>query len=599
MTTYNEYYVRNTNGTDSAGGGTSHATAYQTIQFAIDDIVATHGKQSGTTADRINLCDESAFVLTSALDPTNYGNSAVQRWLVFQGYTSTPGDGGLFDIDLNGGAYSLVNGSHDYWTFAYGKLHNNSGSNYLWDFDGVGQRAFMMEFYDTAHSAVGGGASASGVEYCWFHDIERYGIETHQMVHHCLFTNGTTKKFLKAMYRPTHATHNFISVDGSTDGIEVVQYNHVANNTVLSNGGTGKGINCQLYFHSLYNNIVEGFSGTGGVGINNLSNNTYVQWWRNNAVFNCDTEYGNQDNHIILPLSEADNEILVSSPFKKTGSLPTDFTSSTFWSDVYKYFEPVGVGNVYDGFPTGTYQTKGAVGRQQLGGGSTNIKFLSKFTPNPASDLSAGGTMADDLAHINEMNWPGWTTYAGAPTLEGARLKMLSADRTTYGNGSYQLNFAGFDYGETDVQIFAHALSSSGQPAIVVRHDPVAKTFYMVYRSSTTLHLFYFNGSTFDSSLTSTSISSVSNAAFDLIGARVVGSTLEAFYNDSTTPLLSHTMTNNATATCIGVLGNAANTYFNHYAVMEPFVSYSDVVPYSLSVPNTAETYSLHPLAYN
>lgn len=363
MTTYNEYYVRNTNGTDSAGGGTSHATAYRTIQFAIDDIVATHGKMSGATADRINLCDESAFVLTSALTSTTYGNADIHRWLLFQGYTSTAGDGGFFDIDLNGGAYSLVSGTHDYWTFAYGKLHNNSGSNYLWDMDGVGQRAFHMEFYESAYVAIGGGSAASSAEFCWFHDIDIYGTNSTPLVNNCLFTNGTTRKFDNALHQPTTATNNFVFVDGATNGISTYAYSHISNNSVLSNGGTGTGFYCELYFQSMFNNLVDGFSGTGGKGINNATSNVYVQWWRNNAVFNCDTEYGNQDNHIVLPLSEADNEILVSSPFKKTGSLPTDFTSATFWDKVYAYFAPVDVGNVYNGFPTGTNQTKGAVGQ--------------------------------------------------------------------------------------------------------------------------------------------------------------------------------------------------------------------------------------------
>ena len=362
MVAYNEYYVRNTNGTDSAGGGTSHATAYQTIQFAIDDIATTHGKLSGSNLDRINLCDESAFVLTSALDSTTYGNGFITSWLVFQGYTTTAGDGGFFDIDLNGGAYSLVSGSHDYWNFQYGKLHNNSGSNFLWDLDGVGQRAFMMEFYDSAHSAMGSGSSGTAAEYCWFHDIERYGTESIKMVNNCLFTNGATRKFTNALYGPTQASNNFVYVDGASNGIGHRQYNTLTNNSILSNGGTGTGINCELYFHTVHNNLVEGFSGSGGHGIQNNGATTYEQWWRNNAVFDCDTEYHIQDIHIILPLSEADNEILTSSPFKRTGSLPTDFTNSEFWNDVYTYFAPNDVGNVFRGFPRGTNQTKGAVG---------------------------------------------------------------------------------------------------------------------------------------------------------------------------------------------------------------------------------------------
>jgi hypothetical protein len=120
----NHYYVRATNGTDAPGGGGSHATAYQTVQYALDDIAVTHGK--GAQGDQVNISDEAVHTLGASLSLATYGAPASGAPLILRGYTATANDGGgrpgpvggrspgrqhedaraPGDLDLTGGVYT-------------------------------------------------------------------------------------------------------------------------------------------------------------------------------------------------------------------------------------------------------------------------------------------------------------------------------------------------------------------------------------------------------------------------------------------------------------------------------------------------------------
>ena len=67
-----DYYVdcSNGNGVDSAGRGTTTSDPYLTIQFAIDDILATHGKTS--SRDTIKVIGTSS-VSGVAFNASTYG----------------------------------------------------------------------------------------------------------------------------------------------------------------------------------------------------------------------------------------------------------------------------------------------------------------------------------------------------------------------------------------------------------------------------------------------------------------------------------------------------------------------------------------------
>jgi hypothetical protein len=147
-------------------------------------------------------------------------------------------------------------------------------------------------------------------------------------------------------------SNNIISVSGSTSGIYCYERGLIANNSILSAGGTGYGIlirNAQ-YNRVVINNLIEGFSGAGGLGITVDDHaNSYAQCLIDgNAVYNCATPYD-------LSLADAvyaavDNETLTASPFAKKGST------------CFEYFRPLNVGNVVrGGYPADSRMFKGAV----------------------------------------------------------------------------------------------------------------------------------------------------------------------------------------------------------------------------------------------
>ena len=327
---FNEYYVRNTNGSDVAGSGTSHATAYKTIQFAVDDIAGTHGKAAG---DRLNLCSESPFVLASAINTANYANGAsLSEHFMWQGYDTIAGDGGVFDIDLNGGAYALVNSARSYWSYCDGIIHNNSGSYYLLPLSGVTATALRLELYDNEYRAVGGGSYH--IEKCNIHDCSGIGIYRPTVAIGNYLKNGTAKKFSRAIQLYSNsmvALYNIVSIDGASWGIHADYH---------------------------YGNIVEGFSGAGGRGFSRVSGN----FLRHNAAYNNETDYTVSDQHFHGPtvVSDPDNEVLPSSGFAKSGS-------DTF-ANRLTYFAPLAVGNTQAGYQG---HTKGAVA--SAGGGSAGM----------------------------------------------------------------------------------------------------------------------------------------------------------------------------------------------------------------------------------
>ena len=324
---------------------------YGDLQYALDTMT-----RDATNGDRINIKSGTAEVLTGTISLASYGLPRFDRYLVLEGYDSVAGDGGIGAIDGNAGNFTIFNS--DYISVKNLKLFN-TGTAVVID---PPSYAYIQNC-EITQSSTGGilGTHYVIVEKCYVHDIAGYGVKDCRRVANCYFENGTTDKFtnaaeyLLASLAPSF-TKNLFSLDSATNAIECGHISLVTGNSVLCSGGTGYGIKLSRTM-ICNNNLVEGFSGTGGAGLYGTGTHDLFAV-DSNAVYNCTTNY-DYPNDIFAD----DNETLVSSPFAKTGSLPTDFTSATFWSDLYAYFAPVDIGNVYDGFPAGTNQTKGAVGQ--------------------------------------------------------------------------------------------------------------------------------------------------------------------------------------------------------------------------------------------
>lgn len=336
---------------------------YGDLQYALDTMT-----RDATNGDRINIKSGTAEVLTGTLDFTGYGSPSFASYLMLEGYDSTAGDGGIGAIDGNGGNFTI-------YTKRYVNVKNlklfNTGTAVVINPDAYG----TVDSCEITESSTGGVLGNNGhfviVQKCFVHNIAGYGAKDCRGVVNCYFANGSTDKFTAAVQYTlatagTFLNQNLFNLDGASNGIlGGSTTNHACHNSILSSSGTGIGIDAMGRTSIVNNNLIEGFSGTGGTGLGKSDSSTFNQYSVNqNAFYDCET-----DIEAGTDVFGDDNESLAATPFAKTGSLPTDFTSATFWSDLYAYFAPVDTGNVYSGYPVGSNQTKGAVG-QPVGGGA-------------------------------------------------------------------------------------------------------------------------------------------------------------------------------------------------------------------------------------
>ena len=335
---------------------------YGDLQYALDTMT-----RDSTNGDRINIKSGTAEVLTGSLDFSTYGTPNRTSPLLLEGYDSTAGDGGIGGIDGNAGNFSIISSNPSFMGLKRLKLFNTGTAVVL-----SINRHMRVDECEITESSTGGVLGANDLTQvirCYIHNIAGYGVQLMNDVTYCYFANGSTNKFTSAVVGTgtsvqAKVINCFFNLDNTSNAINV-QFNiYNQNNSILSNAGTGYGILSYRIPQHIVNNLIEGFSGTGGVGISVSESDTFAH---DNAIYDCATDISLAANCDVLPGQT--NESLSASPFAKTGSLPTDFTSATFWSDLYAYFAPVDTGNVYSGYPTGSNQTKGAVG-QPVGGGA-------------------------------------------------------------------------------------------------------------------------------------------------------------------------------------------------------------------------------------
>jgi hypothetical protein len=278
------YYVRATNGADVAGQGTSHATAYKTPQFALDDIGATHGQ--GADGDQINICAttaEGANTLAAALSIATYGTPTAARPLILRGYTTVANDGGVGEINC-GGFPEWASSAYDYIHQFDLELHT------FGDNDGV----YIDTFNTVARCEVHRGASAPNTKRLI--RVNTGSVVTGNYVHDpgagtAFGIVGGTRCVLNGNFVDMGALHSSPSFGISAESNSFANFNIVLlrahgygiyatstpciqNNIVFS---TVANTEYGIYLNNVTNamvtsNIVCGFSGAGGVGIYNTGN---------------------------------------------------------------------------------------------------------------------------------------------------------------------------------------------------------------------------------------------------------------------------------------------------------------------------------------
>ncbi len=358
MAAPNEYFVRPTNGSD-VNDGLSHANAWKTAQKALNTIT-----RDATDGDRINMNDEADEVLTVGLDiDGTYGNPTDTAPLIFQGYTSTPGDGGIGGFSGGGSVTVVTDSIVDSVFFVDMHLHSCGSAKIVHLDNGI--RLVNCELDNTTGDGLEADFSTF-VLNCHFHNIGGEGVSfADGQVLSSFFKNGTND-FSTAIIQDSlggaSIAGNVISLDGSSDGIKCGGGCVCQSNTVYSSAGTGEGIGVRASQQAscIVNNYVEGFSGTGGNGIEIVST-ALVYVYGHNKFFNSTLDE-TLTGDILLNLGN--NDVLGSSPL--TDPSADDFTVSTL-------LKALGFPSSFKGASTGQFLDVGAAQREEpAGGGGLN-----------------------------------------------------------------------------------------------------------------------------------------------------------------------------------------------------------------------------------
>ena len=333
---FSEIYVDPSIAADSGTG--TVGDPYGDLEYAIEQ--STFDTTNGT---RVNVKAGTDEVLAAALNTALSDVSVSIAWapaagvpLIIQGYTTAAGDGGVGGISGGGTVGIITGGTYNNVWFIDMHLHN-TGSAAVLDLNddcgvvrceinnttGLGITtdawAYIAENY--IHN-VGAGAVLVWSGYVAFNYFENSGAND--------MTYGVTSLAVDYLV----VDRNIFKLDGSSDGINVQQKMIVTNNSVWSNAGTGQGINfvdSGNYGVDVRNNIVEGFSGTGGIGFDLDDATSELIMFANNAAYNNATNYNLPVN---VKTPAANNETL---------------TASAFTSASTGDFSPVDTGSVKEG----------------------------------------------------------------------------------------------------------------------------------------------------------------------------------------------------------------------------------------------------------
>jgi hypothetical protein len=350
---YKEIYV-NPALASNTGTGTV-GDPYGDLDYAIVQ------QTQGTVGTRLNIKRGVDEIVTRELGAAFADTSVRAAWaysvnnpIVFQGYDTVAGDlagtGNRAGISAGGASVMILNGaSANNVAFIDLHLHNTGTSTAVVRVatGGIFIRCEVDNntgrgIYTTSNSLIMG---------CYVHDISGAAIDTAGSVRGCIITNTGTKDCTTAvnLLAGASATQNIISIDGASDGIACTdRYNTIRNNSIYSNGGTGQAIFCtdvDGFTTDISNNLIEGFSGSGGVGILFAGTKPQLAVGGRNLIYNCATavtlpgDYiATQDTYGLAAL----HEVLLASPFADAAGFD---------------FSPVDTGNVKEGSEPATFMT--------------------------------------------------------------------------------------------------------------------------------------------------------------------------------------------------------------------------------------------------
>jgi hypothetical protein len=272
---------------DSGDG--SSGLPHGDLQYCLDR-QGTDYTRDTTNGDRINIkAGDTDEILAAVLDLTAYGTPTGPAPLIFRGYASTPGDGGIGGINCNSAAMlteTSVRGIHlidlhvhnavnvemirldRYCLVANCDLETGGSGNCL----NLG--AYSIAFNNYMHDSSGRGFAPSSVAAVCLYN----------------FFQNETRKFSQAIKMGSSGgiiAYNVMDLDSTSDGIEHGFGMAVIGNSIYMAGGTGVGINAtgaNNYTVAVVNNLVE-INHASATGISdNSTNGVNLAVYGHNAV---------------------------------------------------------------------------------------------------------------------------------------------------------------------------------------------------------------------------------------------------------------------------------------------------------------------------
>ena len=379
-----QWYCDFTNGNDTTGVGTS-GNPWKTVAGSLLNIqnATNGGTGQGASGDQLNMKAGGTDLLAAVLPLTTYVPSATKP-LIIRGYTSAANDGGIGDLSGNA-SVGIVSFTGAGLHLRDLHLHNCGAANIITVNTTAGNTVDHCEVDTTTGSGISN-VIGSLVINSYLHDIGTGMVVNGGPVMFNRFET-LTKNPTSVISANNILACNTIAITGSalaTVGINFANANtHCFGNSLWSNGGkTNAGIQPSASTRtgcSIFSNIVEGWSGTGGKGI--IDNAAPLSIEGNNFLFNnaTATSFTVANGGPIIQIA-ADTTTGSSNFNNPTGSPPDlSLSAAGITACKGKAYPGAWVGGT--GFSTASpftsYPDAGAVQHQDAGGGGTNLNRAS------------------------------------------------------------------------------------------------------------------------------------------------------------------------------------------------------------------------------
>jgi hypothetical protein len=314
-----QYYVSPASGNDTTGDG-SIGTPWATVQKALDTIT-----RNATDGDQINVQAGTADVLSAALSLATYGTPTYDIPLIIRGYTSTANDGGIGELSGGGANVAIYNSATVPISLVDLKLGNTGTAAPITA--GAGSLLLHCEVHTASNAPLiyGGPNYASIVANCYFHDLTGQSIlrvgggnNMAGLVYGNYLIGAPTTYGIYVNGFGGSVIGNVIIIQTDTSVIGIFAERSsafVLGNTIYSAvANTQSGISLASVFCIACNNIIEGWSGAGGVGLGITSKQAVGAA---NAIYNCTTPVSEGGRVNFLP---AANDTLGGAPFVDAGT---------------------------------------------------------------------------------------------------------------------------------------------------------------------------------------------------------------------------------------------------------------------------------------